>query len=446
MKKVLLLFVGMYVVCCGYTQDSTFVSMSKKISLHWQATIIPQFHFNFNPPYSGNNSVSPSEPAATSFTSTLFINYKVARNTNMVFNPEAAGGKAISKTQGIAGFPNGETYRIGESNIKPFIARLYVEQRFGLTNKSENIEDDENQIKETTHRDYISVIAGKFSLTDFFNASEISHDPRTQFLNWSIMGSGAWDYPANTRGYTMGAIIQAKYNLLSLKYANVAMPTTANGPNLQWKGQDVMGQVLELSANQFSLFKLNKMHVFYHNLFLGLTSNRANMGNYDSSIAIAKRTNIAPDITDSRQFGRTKNGYYATLDNTIDNFHLFVKYSKNDGKNETYAFTEIDESLATGIQLDGAIWKRKDDVLGISIVKNDISNDHRTYLSDGGYGFIIGDGKLNYFSEKIFEAYYLYQPSQQLALTADYQYVQNPAYNKDRGPIQLIAIRLHLTL
>ena len=442
----MLLFMVLVTNFCAFAQDSTVAMNSLNLSLHWQATLIPQYHFDFTAPYSGKNSVLTSEPVATSFTTTLFLNYKIAKNTYLIFNPEAVGGKAISKTQGIAGFPNGETYRIGDSKIKPFIARLYVEQRFGLSSKTENIDDDENQIKETTHRDYISVIAGKFSLTDFFNASEISHDPRTQFLNWSIMGSGAWDYPANTRGYTMGAIIQAKYNLLSLKYANVAMPTTANGPNLQWKGQDVMGQVLELSANQFSLFKLYKKQTIYHNLFFGLTSNRANMGNYDSSIAIAKRTNTVPDITDSRQLGRTKNGYYATLDNTLDNFHLFVKYSKNDGKNETYAFTEIDESKATGIQLDGAIWKRKDDLLGISVVKNDISNNHRTYLADGGYGFIIGDGKLNYSSEKIIEAYYLYQPSKHLALTADYQYVQNPAYNKDRGPIKLIALRLHLTL
>src|SRR6476469_5505642 len=180
MKLILSLFLSSIVIS-SLAQDS----IGKPWSLHFQSTIIPQYHFDFKAPYSGDNSLQPSEPARASASFTLFAAWKPFKHSYVVFNPEAAGGKGLSKTLGIAGFPNGEVYRVGDPAPKPLIARLYVEQRFPLSNRTTTYEDDENQVAEKSNADCFSIAIGKFSLTDFFDNSLISHDPRTQFMNWS---------------------------------------------------------------------------------------------------------------------------------------------------------------------------------------------------------------------------------------------------------------------
>jgi high affinity Mn2+ porin len=440
MKKRLLLLplIALLLQKAGHAQHSD-TGINKKFSLHFQSTVIPQYHFDFASPYQGQNSVIPSEPVHASFTGTAFAAYKFANHSYLVFNPEVAGGKGISKTLGIAGFPNGEIYRVGDPKPKPYIARLYVEQRFPLSGAKEQVDDDANQVQEYSSKEYISVLAGKFSLTDFFGNTNISHDPRTQFLNWSLMGHGAWDYPANTRGYTFGAVIQAIFKSWALRYANTFVPVEANGMDLQWKPGKAIGMVWEAENNH--IFYKNDTH--YSDIRAGIFWNKAHMGSYaealkqDDSVAV-------PDVTLSRMYGRDKWGYYASLDNSMGYFHFYIKGSWNDGQNETWAFTEIDRSLSAGIQLDGDIWKRKDDKLGLAYVANGISALHKTYLAKGGYGFLIGDGRLNYGQEQIIELYYSLNLFKHLYISPDYQFVANPAYNKDRGPIHIVALRLHV--
>ncbi|MBS1639644.1 MAG: carbohydrate porin [Bacteroidetes bacterium] len=424
------------------SQDS---SSNKKISLHYQATLIPQYAFKFNSPYTGTNSFISGEPVRTSFTTTLFAAYKPFKNTYLVFNPELAAGKGLSQTLGIAGFPNGEIYRVGDPKPQLFVARLYAEQRFPLSSKKEFVETDENQIKEKTNTEYISLIAGKFALTDFFDDCEVSHDPRTQFMNWSLMANGAWDYPANVRGYVYGAVAQAKWKKYAIRAAITAVPMAANEPELQFKGKQAMGSVIEFELNHFNLTK-RKKEGYYHTLHIGFFSNHARMGNYQTSINTGLATFMPPDITDSRMYGRAKNGYYFSLESHRGKAHHFIKHSKNDGQNETWAFTEIDASVATGFSFDGSIWKRRNDNFGVAYVRNDLSEPHKQYLKGGGYGFIIGDGKLNYASEQIIEAYYSLSINNKLFLTPDYQFVLHPAYNADRGPVHVVSLRLHFAL
>ena len=441
MKIVSIIFVFIITIQQIAAQDSLH-TMQKKYSVHAQATLIPQYHFNFHAPYSGDNSLLPSEPTRTSFTTTLFLAYKAFKNTYIVFNPEAAGGKGLSQTLGVAGFPNGEIYRVGDPAPHPFIARLYVEQQFPLSSRTEMVEDDINQIKETKHKDYISVIAGKFSIADFFDASEISNDPRTQFLNWSLMGSGSWDYPANTRGYTMGAVLQFIYHDFHFRAALTTVPIEANGPDLQFKWGKAMGSVIEFEKKKLLQFNNN----VYTDASVGFFLNKANMGNYNLAIQQALPTFMPPDITTTREYGRDKKGWYISVDNHFNKVHHYINYSRNDGQNETWAFTEIDRSFATGLHFDGDLWKRKKDHAGIAFVANGLSDPHKNYLTAGGYGFLIGDGKLNYASEQIFEAYYSWNVWKQFYISPDYQFIVNPAYNKDRGPVHVVALRLHIDL
>ena len=420
----------------SFTQEVDTTSF-KNYSLHAQATIVPQYHFNFNAPYSGQNSLLPSEAAKTSLTATAYLAYRPFMHTYLVFNPEAAGGSGLSKTLGIAGFPNGEVYRVGDPNPKPFLARLFIEQRIPISAVKELVEDDQNQLKEYTNSEYISIVVGKFSLTDFFDNSQISHDPRSQFLNWSFMGSGGWDYPANTRGYTDGIILQAVWHDMALRYAITAMPTEANGPNLTFKLGQSTGMVWEFEKTH--LFKKNDTQ--FTTVHAGFFYNQANMGNYRESIN--QSGSSKPDITLNRLAGRSKWGFYASWETNNGPVHHFIRASFNDGKNETWAFTEIDQSVATGFRLDGNLWNRKKDYTGIAYVSNGLSENHREYLSKGGYGFIIGDGQLNYGHENIIEWYYNFQLMKYLSISPDYQFVWHPAYNKDRGPVHIIGLRIH---
>ncbi len=439
MNKIVYLIVFILIFKIGFAQNKTDSTINKRYSLHGQVTLLSQYHFDFKAAYSGYNSLVNSEPSASSASTTLFFNYKLADKTYFVFNPEMAGGKGLSKTLGIAGFPNGEVYRVGDPTPKPFIGRLYFEHRFALSKEKINVEDDINQVAEITNKDYLSVIAGKFSLTDFFDDSQISHDPRSQFFNWALMGNGGWDYPANTRGYTMGTVIQAVYKDWAARTALTTVPMEANGPELQFKWGKAMGFVLEVERTH--LFQKSKKQ--FSTIHLGYFINYANMGNYQESMAKGALLGQAPDILDSRQYGRSKWGFYASADNNFGPYHFFLKASINDGKNETWAFTEIDRSFTTGFQWDGELWKRNQDRFAIAYVRNNLSADHKSYLEKGGYGFLIGDGKLNYGAEQIIEAYYSMHLTKQIFISPDYQFVIHPAYNKDRGPVHIIGLRLH---
>jgi high affinity Mn2+ porin len=419
--------------------------VQKKLSLHAQATVLPQHALAFTSPYMGENSLIPNEPIRTSITTTLFAAYKPFAHTYLVFNPEMAAGKGLSKTTGVAGFPNGEIYRVGSPTPQIFVARLYAEQRIPLSKHKELVEDDQNQIQDIGNADYISILAGKFALTDFFDQSEVSHDARTQFMNWSLMANGAWDYPANVRGYTYGIVAQAIWKKYAVRIAETSIPIEANGTALEWKGKDASGFVAEISMNKFGIFK-KATATNYHKLHVGYYRNRAQMGNYEAAIKLGLQTFTTPDITETRMYGRSKNGYYINLDNHFGYLHHFVRHSANDGKNETWAFTEIDNSWATGFLLDGNIWKRKKDALGIACVTNGISNAHQQYLANGGYGFIVGDGKLNYGRESIVEIFYSLHVWKKLFVSPDYQYITNPAYNKDRGPASVLGLRFHVEL
>jgi len=283
---------------------------------------------------------------------------------------------------------------------------------------------------------------GKFSLADFFDASEISNDPRNQFLNWSLMGSGAWDYPANTRGYTMGMVTQLMYHNFHVRGALTTVPTEANGPELQFKWGKAMGMILEFEKKK--LIQKNSRN--YTDASLGLYWNKARMGSYALSVQKALATFTTPDITDTREYGRDKKGWYISVDNHFNKIHQYINYSRNDGLNETWAFTEIDRSFATGLRFDGSIWQRKNDHFGIAFVVNGLSDDHKRYLALGGYGFLIGDGKLNYGTENIVETYYSWNPWKGLFISPDYQFILHPAYNKDRGPVHVVSLRLDAEL
>jgi high affinity Mn2+ porin len=434
MKKLLLSFTIMFTI--GKIAVAQDTLKNQRFNLHFQQTIITQYKPGFSAPYTGNNSLLTGEETQTSLTTTLFGGARLWKGMEAYFNPEMSGGSGLSKTLGIAGFPNGETFRVGGAEPKIYIARLYFTQNFEWGNDKEYIADDVNQLAGWKSKRYLKITVGKFGMADFFDGNEFSHDARSQFMNWSLMDNAAWDYPANTRGYVLGGIAELGQPTWALRFGFTATTTSANGAIWDERLSHANTQTLEFEK-RYSLSGQKGT------LRLLAFRNNGKMGVYRDAIS---QNPAAPDVDATQAYGRHKYGFGISADQYLTNdFGVFAKASYNDGKTETWAFTEIDRSLSLGAVLKGNSWSRKDDELGLAFVGNGISKDHKDYLAAGGYGFIIGDGQLNYSPELIAEVYYKVNAYQhKLWLSPDYQFIANPAYNKDRGPVNVFSLRAHV--
>ncbi|MDB5128198.1 carbohydrate porin [Mucilaginibacter sp.] len=434
MKKTLLSLAILFTtVKFATAQDSL---KNQRFNVHFQQTVITQYKPGFSAPYTGNNSLLTGEETQTSLTTTLFGGARLWKGMEAYFNPEMSGGSGLSKTLGIAGFPNGETFRVGGAEPKIYIARLYFTQNFEWGNDKEYIEDDVNQLAGWKSKRYLKVTVGKFGMADFFDGNEFSHDARSQFMNWSLMDNAAWDYPANTRGYVFGAVAELGQPDWALRFGVTMTTTSANGAIWDERISHANTQSLEYE-------KRYTLSGHKGTVRLLAFRNNGKMGVYRDAI---NQNPAAPDVDATQAYGRHKYGFGISADQYLTNdFGVFAKASYNDGKTETWAFTEIDRSLSLGAVLKGTSWSRKDDELGLAFVGNGISKDHKDYLAAGGYGFIIGDGQLNYSPELIAEVYYKLNAYQhKLWLSPDYQFIANPAYNRDRGPVNVFSLRAHV--
>jgi high affinity Mn2+ porin len=420
------------------TQPKTVDSIyqNERFSYHFQTTMISQHQMDFSAPYTGANSLLTNEKQHLSVTSTLFLGARIWKGAEVFLNPELSGGSGLSSTKGMAGFPNGETYRVGDPDPVISISRIFLRQTFSLNNETTNVDGGQNLNRGRVSTKRLVFTLGKFSIADMFDANTYSHDPRKQFMNWAIMSAGAWDYPANTRGYTYGLVTELIKPNWSIKAAVTMVPEVANGPYMDMNADRAHSETLEFDR-QYTLKGRQgviRLIGFY---------TQGHMGNYS---AATTDTQYHLDITQTRSYAHAKGGFVINWEQELSkNMGLFARLSWNDGKNETWAFTEIDQSLNIGAQLIGKIWRRPSDKLGISLLINGLSDDHKNYLAAGGYGFIIGDGHLNYGTENIIELYYSAKFWSSFWLSPDYQLVINPAYNKDRGPVvHIVGLRGHI--
>lgn len=411
---------------------------SSVISFHFQQTLVPQYHPKFPSPYTGQNSLEPDEKKATSLTSTFFFALKPWNNGLLIVNPEVAGGRGLSGATGMAGFPNGEIFRVGDPTPTLYLARLVYEHIFPARHAvKEYVADEPNNVRGLYATDYTKVFVGRFCLADYFDGNPYSHDPRSQFLNWSLMSAGAWDYAADTRGYTWGFGAKWKRKDWGASAAFTLVPKEANALEFDMHLEKAFASQAELTHFHSINGKQGQVQatVFF---------NKAHMGSYHESI---KLLTTDPDVTSTANYKNHKWGWVLNAAQALGgHWGAFARLSWNDGKNETWAYTEIDRSAHAGFQ-----WSKdssdQSNVLGVALVVNGISKPHREYLAAGGYGFIIGDGRLNYAPEMVSEIYYRFNFfSGRLQLSPDYQFAVHPAYNKDRGPVHIFALRAHVEL
>jgi high affinity Mn2+ porin len=380
-------------------------------SVHGQATVVSQGNWKFRSPYEGPNSFLPILSYRTTATATLYLDARLWRGGEIVFNPEMAGGTGLSSTDGIAGFPNGEATRVSSIAPTPYVARLFLRQTFGLDGDQEKVEDGPNQIAGVRDIDRITVSVGKFSAEDVVDDNRYSHDPRTQFLNWSLMYNGAWDYPANVRGYTYGAAIDFNSRFLAARYGVFGEPTVANGAEIDPHILKANGHILEFEER----YNLDD-HPGHLREWAYL--NHAHMGKYRDAL---EEMPINPDVTLTRAY-RIKYGFGLSWDQEVTrDLGVFVRAGWSDGQTESWAFTAIDQTLAVGLSLQGRLWRRPQDVFGLAAVCNGLAGIHRAYLGAGGLDFIIGDGALRYGSEEILETYYNCELRKSINVTADFR-------------------------
>jgi len=410
-------------------------SLSLDWNFHFQQTIVVQYHPDFTAKYSGANSLDTSEPAQTSLTSTFFIGRRLWKNAEAYVNPELSGGSGLSQVTGIAGFPNGETFRIGNPSPQLTIARAFIVQRIDLSDTRIAVEDDENQLMGSRPDAYINIIAGKISMIDYFDKNRYSDDPRMKFLNWALMTNGAWDYPANTHGYTWGLVAEYVTQPWALRLSTAMVPTEANQSDMDMNLSRAHSETIEIEHDYSLSLRQGTIRLLgFHTM--------ARMGNYEQALELPLGER---DIVATRAYGRSKYGVGLNIEQGLsNNIGMMFRAGWNDGHNETWMFTEIDRSVSAAIVYDGKAWDRAGDKFGIAMLANGISAEHRAYLKGGGYGFLIGDGNLSYAPESIAEAFYsISLPTYHLQLAPDYQFILNPAYNKDRGPVHVVAIRIH---
>ncbi len=405
-------------------------------SLHIQGTYATQGHPGFGSaiPDGPQSMLSKAQMAETADI-TLYAGLRLGR-VEFFVNPEMDQGFGPSDTHGVAGYTSGEAYKAGQYDPYYRMARLFGRVVWDLGGDSVDVPDGINQIAGVRTADSIVLTLGKFGIADIFDTNTYAHDPRNDFFNWSVIDSGAFDYGAESWGYTYGAALEWTQDWWTVRAGIFDMSRQPNQADLTVNFQNNQ-TVAEFEERHHWRGHPGKIKV------LGFLTD-ARMGAYADALRLGAASGQTPDTALVRRYHLRGGGGINLEQEALDGVGLFAKASMNDGRYEEYDFTDIDRSLAAGISLSGTLWGRPLDGLGLAGVANGLSSDARRYFAAGGIGGIIGDGSLPaYGSEKILEAYYRIGIVDGVHLTADYQHVVNPAYDKVRGPIEMWAFRLH---
>lgn len=405
-------------------------------NVHAQTTVLPQGYGPIHSPYASPFSLPGSGQLQATWTTTAFLGARLWDGGEFYFDPELAQGFGLNGTLGLAGFSNGEAQKAGSPFPKIRAQRYYLKQTFGLGGEQEDVADAPNQLAGKRDIDRVTLIVGRFAVGDFFDGNSYAKDPRADFMNWAMWASAAYDFPADLPGYTRGAVVELNRKDWAIRAGLFQVPAAPNSDVLTFK---TGGTVVEFEERHTIFEQPGKLRV-------GVFANSGNTANYREVLDLSAASPALDinNIVTANQRNRLKYGFYVNLEQQIVNdVGLFARASWNDGQNQILNFTDVDRSISGGLSIKGSRWGRPDDTVGIGGAINGLSAAHRDFLAAGGTGLLIGDGQLNYRTERILEAYYAYSVIKGVTLTADYQLVVNPAYNADRGPVSIVSGRLH---
>jgi len=411
---------------------------STRFWISGQANFVFQTHPDFPALYSGTHSLSPRYEKATSRVMTLYTGVRLNNSTEFLVDVEEAGGAALSEGFGLAGNTDLDIVRNPALSKAPYLGRGMIHKVFALSD--DKIENERNAFSlfDELPRRRLEVRFGKFSMPDFFDINSVGSDTHFQFLNWTTDNNGAWDYAADTRGYTVGFTADYEDRNWGVRFGEGLMPKVANGIDLVWKFWQAHADNFEYELRRGVLPKKpGVIRVLAY-------SNHANMGIYRDQVAKAFQTGATPDITDHPWHITGKYGFGLNLEQNLSRYLIaFARVGWDNGKTESFAYSEVDQTIVEGLGASGSWWHRKQDRAGIAFVSNGIKKDHQDYLAAGGLGFLLGDGHLNYGRENILETYYTVHLWRGIYVAPGLQHVNNPGYNRDRGPVVVPTFRLH---
>ena len=407
--------------------------------LSGQANFIFQTHPPFHALYSGPHSLSPNYDKATSRVMTLYTGVRLNNSTELLVDIEEAGGAALSTGLGLAGNTDLDIVRNPLLSKAPYLGRGMIHKVFALS--KDKVENQRNAFSlfEELPRRRLEIRFGKFSMPDFFDLNSAGSDTHFQFINWTTDNNGAYDYAADTRGYTVGLTADYEDRNWGFRFAEGLMPKVANGIDLVWKPWQAHAENFEYELRHGLIPKKSGV------VRLLAYTNYANMGIYRDQIALAEQNHVTPDITAHPWHITRKYGFGVNIEQTLTHYlTAFTRFGWDNGKTESFAYTEVDQTFAGGVGANGAWWHRKQDRAGVALVSNAIKKDHQIYLADGGVGFLLGDGKLNYGRENIVETYYTIHAWRGIYVAPGLQHIVDPGYNRDRGPVLVPSFRAHV--
>ena len=407
-------------------------------ALHAQSTFVAQYHPGFASAFRGPNSLDPHEQARETSDLTLYGGVRLWRGAELWVNPEVDQGFGLSDTLGVAGYPNGEAYKVGAADPYPRIPRVFLRQTINLGGEPSNIDAGLNQLAGTQTADRVVLTLGKFGVVDVFDTNRYAHDPRADFMNWSIIDAGSFDYAADAWGYTYGAAVEWYQDWWTIRTGLFDLSKIPNSK--------------ALDTRFFDQYQINQEFEERHELFrqpgkfklLGfLTHGR--MGRYSEATEIALQTGTPADIAAVRKT-HNRGGVSLNLEQQLQgDLGFFARAGWSQGQYEAFEFTDINKTVSFGLSLTGQRWGRPDDTVGVAVAVNNASSAAKRFFAAGGLGILVGDGKLLHSGpESIFETYYSFSAFSGADLTLDYQFINNPAYNRDRGPVSVFGIRAHI--
>ena len=409
-----------------------------------QVNVIFQGKPGFHSPYQGQNSFDNAPEYKTSMVETLFLGWEPHRNlrynTDLLLDLESAGGRGLGEALGLAGFTNLDVVRNPNLGPAPYLARGGIHQTLGLTNQMVEGERGAFSLAPEVPARRFEVRVGKMGTNDIFDQNEVASDSHLQFMNWTVDDNGAWDYAADTRGYTVGGTLEYDDRIWSARYGIFAMPVVANGIALDWAFSRAHAQNWE--------FELRHSFVPGHKGTTRILAyvNTAHMGNYREAVQHYQAGfTPRPDIISVERFGTNKYGFGWNNEQEITtNFRIGTRFGWNDDQEESFAYTEVGQTALVAGDYYGTRWHRPADKIGVAFVSNAIKKDHQNYLKDGGLGFLLGDGRLNYGRENIVESYYTWHAWRGFFFAVDGQHIDDPGYNRDRGPVWVGSVRGHV--
>jgi high affinity Mn2+ porin len=404
-----------------------------RFAVHGQSTLTWQYAFPFRAPYRGTNSLTPNHGRET-WDTTFYVGAKLWDGAEVWVNPEIDQGFGLSGTFGVAAFPSAESYKVGSDYPYARLPRYFIRQTIDLGGATETVQGGPNQFAAKQSADRLVITAGKFSVGDIFDVNKYAHDPRVDFLNWGVADAATFDYAADAWAFTYGTAIEWYTGPWTMRAGVFDLPATPNSTDLDpsFSQFQLVGEV----ERRYALWGLaGKI------LVTGFL-NRARLGSFDEAVRLAQATGTTPSTADVRRY-TSKSGVSASLEQQLTaDIGLFARAGFSSPNLEANAFTDSDRTVSAGLSVSGRLWGRADDTFGLGGLLNHISASRIAYLDAGGLTAIVGDGRLPHpGDEQVIEAYYSL-PIHSWRLTADYQFIANPAFNRDRGPVSVVATRL----